>query len=46
VEAARVVRGIGLHVGLRRRDQRDEDDRPEGGDETPQCDLLSDRAAA
>ena len=35
VEAAGVVRGVGLDVGLRRRHQRDEDDRPEGGDETP-----------
>jgi hypothetical protein len=34
-EPAGVVGAVGLDVGLRRRNNRDEDDRPDGGDETP-----------
>jgi hypothetical protein len=46
VEAARVVRGVRLHLGVRRRRRRHDENRPEGGDERPHRDLLSDRAAA
>ena len=46
VEAARVVGGVRLDVGLGRGNQSDEDDRPEDGDETPHVTSLSDRAAA
>jgi hypothetical protein len=35
VEPAGVVGAVGLDVGLRRRNNRDEDDRLDGGDETP-----------